>query len=146
MSEVCDRISRLLDAHIDGELNPEEGRDVDAHLGECVRCRNILKEITHYKEVIGSMKLKEPSPEELENQVTEVRGRIQRGIGWVFTAVGLVILLVYGIFEYFREPGIVFIEKFAVAAFIIGIFVLFTRVLHDRMIDSRTDRYKEVEK
>ena len=146
MSEVCDRISKLLDACADGELSSEDLREVEAHLDECARCRNILKEIIHYKEVIGSMKLKEPSREELENQVTEVRGRIQRGVGWVFTGGGLVILLAYGIFEYFREPGIVFIEKFAVAAVIIGVIVLFTRVLYDRLVDLRTDRYKEVER
>lgn len=92
------------------------------------------------------MKSKEPSRDELEQPVTQVKGRIQRGIGWVFTAAGLIILLVYRIYGYFRESGIIFIRKFAVAAIIIGLVVLFSRVLYDRIIDLRTDRYKGVEK
>jgi hypothetical protein len=46
MNMTCDRIDELLPAWIEGDLGPEASDAVSAHLGECLRCAAIVRDIT----------------------------------------------------------------------------------------------------
>ena len=39
---TCERIEELLSAYLEGELSPEDRREVDTHLGSCPRCAELL--------------------------------------------------------------------------------------------------------
>lgn len=50
----------LLSAYLDGELEPEERRQVEAHLAGCGRCRELLFDLRRVKSLVGELPLEAP--------------------------------------------------------------------------------------
>lgn len=42
---TCERVDASLSAYLDGDLPPAERRAVDAHLGTCLRCASLVRDI-----------------------------------------------------------------------------------------------------
>lgn len=57
------RLSRQLSAYADGELSPDERREVEAHLVTCVECREELSRLRQVKYLIGRLPEREAPPE-----------------------------------------------------------------------------------
>lgn len=43
----CEEFRELISARLDGELSPEEARDLEAHLEQCGDCAAFLQELEH---------------------------------------------------------------------------------------------------
>ncbi|MCO5169465.1 MAG: protein kinase [Planctomycetes bacterium] len=52
---ACDTLEELLQAHLDGELSPEEAATVDAHLPGCAGCREVVDELQVLGERLGEL-------------------------------------------------------------------------------------------
>ncbi|MBX3471787.1 MAG: protein kinase, partial [Planctomycetes bacterium] len=52
---ACDTLEELLQAHLDGELAPEEAATVDAHLPGCAGCREAVDELRVLGERLGEL-------------------------------------------------------------------------------------------
>ncbi len=50
----------LLSAYLDGELDAEERRQVEAHLAACGRCRELLSDLRRVKGLVGGLPLEAP--------------------------------------------------------------------------------------
>ena len=72
--------------------------------------------------------------------------RLTRGIGWIVFIAGFGAIVVYGFTEFLLDPGVEILFKVFLLTGSLGLLSLFVSVLWDRVIDSRTDKYKEVEK
>jgi len=72
------RLQRQLSAYVDGELSPDERREVDAHLPTCVECREELARLRQVKHLIGRLPEREPPQEvwqALRRRIAEDQGR-----------------------------------------------------------------------
>jgi anti-sigma factor RsiW len=58
------RLQRQLSAYADGELSPDERREVEAHLQTCVECREELAGLRQVKHLIGQLPERE-APQEV---------------------------------------------------------------------------------
>jgi anti-sigma factor RsiW len=67
MTLECHRVTELLSAWLDGELEPEEGRRLSAHLQGCAACRRELSRLTALDAALGA--LKSPVPPDLTERV-----------------------------------------------------------------------------
>ena len=72
----CEQYNDLISARLDGELSAQEAAQLDAHLAECPRCRELLREL---EEMTAAFAQEEPvqAPEVLSRGVLE-RIRAQR--------------------------------------------------------------------
>lgn len=52
---LCSRIENLLSAYLDGELDPDEVRVVDAHLVRCAACRRELGLLNETKQALAGL-------------------------------------------------------------------------------------------
>ena len=68
-----------------------------------------------------------------------------RGIGWLLLLAGAVALGGIVAYEFIVDPGIATHMKIIVGAIYGGLALLFVSVLRQRLIDRRTDKYKDVE-
>ena len=57
------KIKELISPYYDGELDEEQKKLVEKHMGECVECRKEFDEMGKFEEVMNQMKLKEPPKE-----------------------------------------------------------------------------------
>jgi intracellular sulfur oxidation DsrE/DsrF family protein len=96
----CLETGPLLSAHIDGELDPERARAVDAHLAGCARCRATAASLQALSRAVTLACPPQPAPARLRAAVRsalpargprEVRPRAFRG--WLAAAPGLAALL-----------------------------------------------------
>ena len=59
---TCERFEELLSAYLEGEVSPEEKREMDAHLASCLACAKLLTVFRETQEALKSFPELEPGP------------------------------------------------------------------------------------
>lgn len=91
----CESIRPLISALMDGELSPDEGRILHAHLASCDACREIFDEYCTLRDEFRQLPPAPPPPDEIADYVWQhtVKGtppsRFQRWFGMSGTRFGL---------------------------------------------------------
>jgi hypothetical protein len=67
-------------------------------------------------------------------------------VGLILIVVGLVVLLGYGGSSFFMDPEIPLAIRIAVGIVGVGVVVLIVKVVRDRLISRKTDKFEEVER
>lgn len=134
--------------YLDGELSSEEKRRFKEHLRGCRECKEELKDFKRLKEVMESMKYKEPQDIVWQKYWSKIYNRLERGIGWILFSVGAIILLFYGGFKLIqgliKDPTISLIVKIGALIFLLGVVILLVSIIRERVFRYKYDRYKEV--
>jgi hypothetical protein len=71
--------------------------------------------------------------------------RLARRVGWVLFLGAALIIGGIVTFEFLTDPGLGGFWKLLVAALYLGLAALFVSVLRQRLLERKTDRYKDVE-
>ncbi len=71
--------------------------------------------------------------------------RLTRGIGWFLFIAGLLVVAGVGIYEFVFDSGIATWFKIVTAMVYGGLAVIFISVLRQRLIERKSDKYKDVE-
>jgi len=136
---------KLLMGLLDGELSSEEKRALELHLSKCPECNHELQEFRKMKEVMQTMKYKEPPDEVWERYWTSIYNRLERGLGWILLSIGAIILLFYGGFklveDLVKDPTIAIIAKVGILAALAGVAILLVSVIRERVFTYKTDKY-----
>ncbi|MEN8192815.1 MAG: hypothetical protein ABFS12_08350 [Bacteroidota bacterium] len=144
-----ERFILLIEKYFDNELTPDEKYEFESLLLN-EEYKNEFKEQKRVKEVLGKMKLKNPSAEVWDKYWLGVYNKVERSLAWIAVALGFTILIIYGSIEaveqFFADtqtPGII---KFAVSALVIGGLVLLFSVIREKFFTHNRDKYKEVQR
>jgi anti-sigma factor RsiW len=65
----CDRVRRLLNGYLDGELDLVTALDLEAHLQTCAACAGQYRQLMSLKTALGDKALYRPAPPHLEKQI-----------------------------------------------------------------------------
>ena len=146
----CEDFKKLLMAHIDGEISPDEEQELQQHLKDCAECSAELEEMQKLKEVTSAMRVVTPEDELWNGYWLGIYKRIERGIGWILTSIGAAIVLFYGAVYAVRgilnAPDMSTPLKAGVLLLLAGVCVLFVSVVRQRIFAWRNERYKEVQR
>ena len=71
--------------------------------------------------------------------------QVTRGIGWLLLIGGFLAVAGIGIYEFLIDPSVGWLEKLLVAVIYGGFAALFISVLRQRLIERKSDKYKDVE-
>ncbi|MEC8833372.1 MAG: hypothetical protein VYC07_01625 [Pseudomonadota bacterium] len=71
--------------------------------------------------------------------------RSTSSIGWLLLIGGIVIVGGVAIFEWIYTPDVPLMVKLIVGAVYLGLALLLISVLRQRLIERKTDKYKDVE-
>ena len=71
--------------------------------------------------------------------------RLTRGTGWVLFLGALLIIGGIAAFQFLTDPVVEGYWKLLVSALYIGLAALFVSVLRQRLLERKTDKYKDVE-
>ena len=71
--------------------------------------------------------------------------RNSRGVGWLLIIIGILALSGVGVYEFIVDPGLPIWMKLIITAIYGGLAVLLFSVLRQRLIERKSDKYKDVE-
>jgi predicted anti-sigma-YlaC factor YlaD len=140
-----ERFKQLLMGRLDGELSPEQERELDEHLQTCAECREELTGFRRMNEMAGRMRFSEPQDEVWDAYWRGIYNRLERGVGWILVSLGAILLLGFGAFRLVEtlltDPTVELVVKIGLSALLLGVVVLVVSLVRERVFGLRSDRY-----
>ena len=138
-------VGELLSGYLDGELTQQMRQRVEIHLDACEACRNELEDLEALRSRMGRVALAGYDINKWRENMGDATERMTRGIGWLLFRGALVLMGGVGVYEFLTDPKVEMIWKVIISAFYLGLGALFISVLRQRLVERKTDRYKDVE-
>ncbi|MEN8151055.1 MAG: zf-HC2 domain-containing protein [Planctomycetota bacterium] len=139
----------LLMGYLDGELDEDDERAIEARLREDPELRRDEREFRRLKQLTDGIEFIEPTEAEWRQHWSFVYNRLERGIGWLLLSVGSLILLLTGAWylltDFFLDPEQPFLLRLGVGTAVAGGVFIGVSVARERIRIYRYDRYNEVE-
>jgi hypothetical protein len=138
-------VNELLSGYLDGELTQQKSQQVRLHLESCQLCTDNLESLRALRERMGQAGLGDTNNDVWREMMDDTTVKVSRGIGWFLFVGGLLISAGIGVVAFLTSSSLGAGEKLLVSAVYIGLGALFVSVLRQRLIERKTDRYKDVE-
>jgi anti-sigma factor RsiW len=142
---VDEHVGELLSGMVDGELTQQQRQRVTLHCQQCEACRNDLAELRVLRERIGKSRLSETGEDKWRETMNEPVVRHTRGIGWLLFIAGILAVAGVVLGAFIVDPTISFGMKLVLGAIYGGLALLLISALRQRLIERKTDKYKDVE-
>jgi len=119
---------------------------VQLHCEECRECSEQLEELQALRGQIAKSTLSEISQDVWRETTSDVTARTSRGIGWLALIGGLLLAAGFAIYEFVKElDSMSPLSILIIGGIYGGLLLLFVSVLRQRLVERKTDRYKDVE-
>ena len=142
---IDQHVGELISGFVDGELTQQQRQLVSLHCEQCTQCGENLEDMQALRARIGKANLSEIGEDKWRETMDEKGVQNSRSIGWLLFIAGMVavagVILITFLFNDEIGTGM----KFILAAVYGGLLVLLYSVLRQRMIERKTDKYKDVE-
>ncbi len=143
-------LDTLINKYLDKELSKKEKEELQNRVEKDKKLKKELKELDEMREVISMLKPKDPD-KEWERYWSNLYNRLERGIGWIITSIGAILLLTFAGFqlvkELIKDPELALYAKIGIIALMIGFVILFVSVVRERIFMGKSDKYsKEVKR
>ena len=142
--EQCEKYKPLIMGLIDHELTSEEAAEVQQHLTRCAECRKDYEELKASGQKIAAVSFQEPTDQVLENLWNPPYHHWIRLSGLCLVLFGWLLLVLFGMYQWFTNPSKGILVKCGVAALIIGFVILLASVIREQYLKHKMDPYKEI--
>ncbi len=142
---IDDHVGELLSGYIDGELTQQQRQRVDIHCHSCERCNEEREQLRILREQVANTRLSEYGEDKWRESMNDTTVRASRGIGWLLLIGGLLAIGGIGVYEFLTDPTRETHMKLIIGAVYGGAAMLFFSVLRQRLIERKSDKYKDVE-
>lgn len=145
MKTVEQHVDDALSGYIDGELTQQDRQRVELHCQQCDTCRGHLDDLLALRERMGQARLSPIGEDRWRETMNDSTVKSTRSIGWIlFLAgcIGVTLLIAHALFI---DAGLSVQEKFLFGALYGGLGLLLVSVIRQRWIESKTDKYNDVE-
>lgn len=143
--DINAHVGALLSGLIDGELTPQQRQRVEIHCDGCAACREELARLRDLRRQTGAARLSDLGEDTWRQSMKDITVKSTRGVGWLLLLAGAVALGAIVVYELIVDPAIATHMKIIVGAIYGGLALLFVSVLRQRLIERKTDKYKDVE-
>lgn len=138
-------VAELISGYIDGELTQQQRQRVERHVEDCADCRRDYEQLAALRERLAGARLSVTGEDTWREHMNDLTVKTTRGIGWLLFIAGALLLGGYAIYEIVTDASVSLTLKLFLGAFYLGLAVLFVSVLRQRLIERRSDKYKDVE-
>jgi anti-sigma factor RsiW len=143
---VNEHVGELLSGYIDGELAQQQRQRVELHCESCAQCNDELETLKAMRERVGQAALSEIDRDRWREAMNDNAVRTTRGTGWLLLIGGALLGGAYLGYELFSGASeLSLLEKLVFGGIYGGLLLLFVSVLRQRLIERKTDKYRDVE-
>lgn len=141
-----EHVGELLSGFIDGELTQQDAQRVRLHIDNCADCQSELEALTSIREKIGQAKLSDVRRDVWREGMNDKGVKATRGLGWLLFLGGILVAAGIVLYELVTSDwSLSLTEALIVGGIYGGLLLLFISVLRQRLIERKTDKYKDVE-
>ena len=140
-----DHVGELLSGYIDRELTQQDRQRVRLHCEACDDCRHELDLLRSMRERVGAARLSDIDEHVWRENMNDTTVKATRAIGWLVFIGGVLLGLGFAVYEITTDSALSTFEKIIVAGIYGGLLLLFVSVLRQRLIERKSDKYKDVE-
>lgn len=146
-----DKLARDATRYLDGLMSPGETREFERVLEQNPELNAEIAAQRKLKEVADGMSLTQLPDEIWDGYWKGVYRQIERGAGWFFLSVGLIILLSFGAYhfvaDFLLDSSASIFARMGISAAIFGSIILLVSIGRERYFGRCHERYeKEVER
>ena len=131
---------------LDNELTADEQKEYEEHVRGCDACRQELESFGRIVELTNEMKLRTPDDEFWDGYWESVYRRSERSAGFIMLIVGILAVLVWGVYHAVTSPEFMTYEGLSITIILVGLVVIFLSVVRERYHESKNDPYKGVKR
>jgi|SRR6185437_2629393 len=142
----CEPFKGLLVGLLDGELTPDETRQINDHLTRCAACRAEYEQLRETTGKLAAISFREPDDVMLAQVWKSPFSRLARNTSLVLIIGGYAGLMGYGLFEFLTSGTKELPAKMGLAAIVLGFLILLVQLIRERVRTYKTDPYKEIER
>lgn len=143
--QLDEHVGDLLSGFVDGELTQQQRQWVSLHCDSCRECRENLDSLRMVRERVAGASLSEIGEDKWRETMDDSTVQTTRGIGWLLFIAGLLVVGAIGLVSFLFSDDISIGMKILLIAIYGGLALLLFSVLRQRMIERKTDKYKDVE-
>ena len=140
-----DHVGALLSGFIDGELTQQQAQRVRLHCDSCPDCAGQLEQLESLRREVGKSRLSPLSEDIWREHMKEPTVEVTRGIGWILFILGVLGVSSIAVYEFVIDSGIETHIKVITSLVWLGLGALLVSVLRQRLIERKSDKYKDVE-
>jgi anti-sigma factor RsiW len=141
----ANHIGEQLSGYIDGELTQQERQRIRLHCEACSECRENLKELETLRRRIGETRLSVIGEDKWRENMNDPTVQTSRNIGWLIFIAGLLAAFGVALLGFITATDLTIGEKLIVFGVYGGLALLLFSVLRQRLIERKSDKYKDVE-
>jgi hypothetical protein len=142
---IDEHVGMLLSGYVDGELTQQERQRVEVHCADCSECASEMAELSALRERVGNSLQSEFGEDLWREKMDDTTVKASHGIGWLLIIGVALVVAGIGIVEFVLDSSMSLTEKVLAGGFYLGLALLFISVLRQRLIERKTDKYKDVE-
>ena len=145
-NQIADQhVGALLSGLIDGELTQQQRQFVMLHCDSCETCSAELDRLRAVRERVKNASLSETGEDKWRETMDDSSVQVTRGIGWLIFIIGLLAIAGVGLVGFILTNDLSIGMKLIFVAIYGGLALLLISVLRQRLIERKTDKYKDVE-
>lgn len=142
---IDDHVGEWLSGLLDGELTQQERQKVSLHCEQCAECRENLENLRVLRNRVGNAVLSEIGEDKWREHMNDPLVQTTRSLGWLIFIAGLLAAAGIALGTFIFDDSMPLREKLIISAIYGGLAILFLSVLRQRLIERKTDKYKDVE-
>jgi len=142
----CEPFKGLMVGLLDGELTPDENRQVNDHLTRCAACRAEYEQLRETSGRLDAVSFQEPDDRVLARIWNSPFSRLSRNTALIMIIGGYSGLIGYGFYEFLTSGREELPAKLGLAAIVVGFLILLVQLIRERVKTYKTDPYKEIER
>ena len=142
---IDSHVGELLSGYVDGALTQQQRQLVSLHCEDCEECRETLTRLRELRQSIGKANLSDLCEDKWRETMNDPTVQTTRNIGWLMFIAGLLAIAGIGVFGFLFSDEIPVTMKLIMIGVYGGLATLFYSVLRQRLIERKTDKYKDVE-
>ena len=143
-----ERARALMMAALDGEISPEDRRQLDALVAESAELAAEWRRLARVREVTSGMTLEQLPQEIWDRYWASVYRRAERGMAWMLVSLGAIVLFAYWLWHavgaLLADTSLPPLVRIAIMAVALGAAILLVSVVREKFFMHRRDPYKEI--
>jgi hypothetical protein len=136
---------QLLTGYLDDELTQQDRQRVEQRMINEPTYRAQFKDLNSLQSDIADLDFQPNKTTHWCEHAPDITSRTTRSLGWLTYIISTLFLLAYGLYEFIITETENAFVKTAVLGILLGLGLLLISVIKQRFIESKNDRYKDVQ-